>query len=94
MVRFIDFYFHFLANFSSDLNFASYVLYNLSVLCHVSHTVSLGYPMFKHVKFTLYLQLLCPNVPNVKVTEIAKLALGHGYKAKFNPPNESSAPSI
>ena len=27
----------------SDLNFASYVLYNLPVLCHVSHTVSLGY---------------------------------------------------
>ena len=27
----------------SDLNFASYVLYNLLVLCHVSHTVSLGY---------------------------------------------------
>ena len=26
-----------------DLNFASYVLYNLPVLCHVSHTVSLGY---------------------------------------------------
>ena len=27
----------------SDLNFASYVLYNLPVLCHASHTVSLGY---------------------------------------------------
>ena len=27
----------------SDLNFASYVLYNLPVLCHVSRTVSLGY---------------------------------------------------
>ena len=27
----------------SALNFASYVLYNLPVLCHVSHTVSLGY---------------------------------------------------
>ena len=27
----------------SDLNFASYVLYNLPVLCHVSHKVSLGY---------------------------------------------------
>ena len=35
MVGFIDFYFHFPANF------ASYVLYNLPVLCHVSHTVSL-----------------------------------------------------
>ena len=27
----------------SDLNFALHVLYNLPVLCHVSHTVSLGY---------------------------------------------------
>ena len=36
----------FLFPFSSkvlDLNFASYVLYNLPVLCHVSHTASLGY---------------------------------------------------
>ena len=36
----------FLFPFSSeflDLNFASYVLYNLPVLCHVSQTVSLGY---------------------------------------------------
>ena len=29
-----------------DLNFASYVLYNLPVLCHVSRTVSLGYLWF------------------------------------------------
>ena len=36
----------FLFPFSSkflDLTFASYFLYNLPVLCHVSHTVSLGY---------------------------------------------------
>ena len=42
MVSFIDFLFPFFSKFS-DLNFASYVLYNLPVLCHVSHTVSLGY---------------------------------------------------
>ena len=27
----------------SDLNFSTYVLYNLPALCHVSQTVSLGY---------------------------------------------------
>ena len=39
-------YHRFLFPFSSkfsDLNFASYVPYNLPVLCRVSHTVSLGY---------------------------------------------------
>ena len=41
MVSFIDF-FPFSSK-SSDLNFASYVLYSLPVLGHVSHTVSLGY---------------------------------------------------
>ena len=42
MVSFIDFYFPFSSKFS-DLNCASYVLYNLPVLCHLSHIVSLGY---------------------------------------------------
>ena len=46
MVSFIDFHFHFLAEFS-DLNFASYVLYiYLCYVCHVSHTLSLGYLWF------------------------------------------------
>ena len=40
--KFHQFLFPFSSKFS-DLNFASYVLYNLLVLCHVSHTVSLGY---------------------------------------------------
>ena len=40
--KFQRFLFPFSSKFS-DLNFASYVLYNLPVLCHVSHTVSLGY---------------------------------------------------
>ena len=40
--KFHRFLFPFSSKFS-DLNFASYVLYNLPVLCHVSHTVSLGY---------------------------------------------------
>ena len=40
--KFHRFLFPFFSKFS-DLNFASYVLYNLPVLCHVSHTVSLGY---------------------------------------------------
>ena len=40
--KFHQFFFPFSSKFS-DLNFASYVLYNLPVLCHVSHTVSLGY---------------------------------------------------
>ena len=40
--KFHRFLFPFSGKFS-DLNFASYVLYNLPVLCHVSHTVSLGY---------------------------------------------------
>ena len=40
--KFNRFIFPFSSKFS-DLNFASYVLYNLPVLCHVSHTVSLGY---------------------------------------------------
>ena len=38
--KFHRFLFPFSSKFS-DLNFASYVLYNLPVLCHVSHTVSL-----------------------------------------------------
>ena len=42
MVSFSDFLFPFSSEFS-DLNFASCVLYNLPVLCHVSRTVSLGY---------------------------------------------------
>ena len=42
MVSSIDFLFPFSREFS-DLNFASYVLYNLPVLCHVSRTESLGY---------------------------------------------------
>ena len=46
MVSFIDFHFHFLAEFS-DVNFASYVLYiYLCYVCHVSHTLSLGYLWF------------------------------------------------
>ena len=40
--KFHRFLFPFSSKFS-DLNFASYVPYNLPVLCHVSHTVSLGY---------------------------------------------------
>ena len=40
--KFHRFLFPFSSKFS-DLNFPSYVLYNLLVLCHVSHTVSLGY---------------------------------------------------
>ena len=40
--KFHRFLFPFYSKFS-DLNFASYVLYNLPVLCHVSRTVSLGY---------------------------------------------------
>ena len=40
--KFHRFLFPFSSKFS-DLNFASYVLYNLNVLRHVSHTVSLGY---------------------------------------------------
>ena len=40
--KFHRFLFPFSSKFS-DLNFASYVVYNLLVLCHVSHTVSLGY---------------------------------------------------
>ena len=40
--KFHRFLFPFSSKFS-DLNFASYVLYNLPALCHVSHTVSLGY---------------------------------------------------
>ena len=40
--KFHRFLFPFSSKFS-DLNFASYVLYNLPVLCHVSRTVSLGY---------------------------------------------------
>ena len=40
--KFHQFLFPFSSKFS-DLNFASYVLYNLPVLCHVSHTVSVGY---------------------------------------------------
>ena len=42
MVKSHRFLFPFSYKFS-DLNFSSYVLYNLPVLCHVSHTVSLGY---------------------------------------------------
>ena len=40
--KFHRFLFPFSSKFS-DLNFASYVLYNLPVLCYVSRTVSLGY---------------------------------------------------
>ena len=40
--KFHRFLFPFSSKFS-DLNFASYVFYNLPVLCHVSRTVSLGY---------------------------------------------------
>ena len=40
--QFHRFLFPFFSKFS-DLNFASCVLYNLPILCHVSHTVSLGY---------------------------------------------------
>ena len=43
--KFHRFLFPFSSKFS-DLNFASYVLYNLPVLCHVSRTVSLGYLCF------------------------------------------------
>ena len=44
-VKFHRFLFPFSSKFS-DLNFASYVLYNLPVLCHMPHTVSLGYLCF------------------------------------------------
>ena len=40
--KFHRFLFPFSSKFS-DLNFDSYVLFSLPVLCHVSHTVSLGY---------------------------------------------------
>ena len=40
--KFHRFLFPFSSKFS-DLKFASYVLYNLPVLCHVSRTVSMGY---------------------------------------------------
>ena len=40
--KFQRFLFPFSSEFS-DLHFPSYVFYNLPVLCHVSHTVSLGY---------------------------------------------------
>ena len=43
--KFHRFLFPFSSKFS-DLKFASYVLYKLPVLCHVSHTVSLGYLWF------------------------------------------------
>ena len=45
-VSFIDFYFHFLANFP-DLNFASYVLCIYLWHLHVAHTVNLGYLCLK-----------------------------------------------
>ena len=40
--KFHRFLFPFSSKFS-DLNFASYLLHNLPVLCHMSHTVSLRY---------------------------------------------------
>ena len=45
LAKFHQFLFPF-SNEFSDLNFASYVLYNLPELCHMTHTGSLGYLWF------------------------------------------------
>ena len=65
MASFIDFYFHFLAKLHLICS-----LY-LPMLCHVSHTVSLGYPWFtaqsiyycgRHFQFLCHFFLL-PQIP-------------------------------
>ena len=76
--KFYRFLFQFSSKFS-DLNFASYVLYNLPLLCHVSHTVSLGYLCSQ----LLRLRLLCSEDSDfsLKSEEMCHFFDKRGYPA-------------
>ncbi len=63
--KFHRFLFPFSSKFS-DLNFAWYVFYNLPVLCHVSHTVCLGY---------LWKQLQISDAPRKQTSQFNKIFL-------------------